>query len=394
MLLADALSHLPSQTDTQIKLDFRVDAISISAFTRSHLTKIAAETQWDPILSTVHRLTLNGWPNRCTNIPRITRNYWDFCDQTLNWGWSTHERWMSHHPTILQRLFIMDDLHKSHAGINKALALARMCVYWPGMEADVTDYIKRCLTCIECSNLPIETLHPHQGPSRTLGQDRYGLLSRPSWKNINHCRLLQQVPICLPSGICTSFQDHQPSLRTFHSWRHTCHCDVCNNGPPFNGDKFKRFVREFDFMHTTSSPHFHQSIVSLRPWWRRSRMPTRKLMDLPMLKQEHYFSYKTHLSWQIFLLQLKYFMDDQHKEQSFQDPQNRSTYIRFGKNSLKYKTHRGHSLTEHTEQRIYECSKWTWTEYSSFSTKKGWVLLIWLTGTVTEILDCGHSYMI
>ena len=51
----------------------------------------------------------------------------------------------------------MDDLHKSHAGINKALALARMCVYWPGME-DVTDY-KRCLTCIECSNLPVETLH-------------------------------------------------------------------------------------------------------------------------------------------------------------------------------------------------------------------------------------------
>ena len=34
----------------------------------------------------------------------------------------------------------MDDLHKSHTGINKALALARMCVYWPGMEADVTDY--------------------------------------------------------------------------------------------------------------------------------------------------------------------------------------------------------------------------------------------------------------
>ena len=39
MLLADALSCLPSWTDTQIKLDLRVDAISISAFTRSHLTK-------------------------------------------------------------------------------------------------------------------------------------------------------------------------------------------------------------------------------------------------------------------------------------------------------------------------------------------------------------------
>ena len=31
-----------------------------------------------------------------------------------------------------------------------------------------------------------------------------------------------------------------------------------DNGPPFNGDDFKRFAREFDFVHTTSSPHFHQ----------------------------------------------------------------------------------------------------------------------------------------
>ena len=34
---------------------------------------------------------------------------------------------------------------------------------------------------------------------------------------------------------------------------------MSDNGPPFNGDEFKRFAHEFDFMHTTSSPHFHQS---------------------------------------------------------------------------------------------------------------------------------------
>ena len=29
----------------------------------------------------VHRLTLNGWPHRCTNVTRIGRNYWDFRDE-------------------------------------------------------------------------------------------------------------------------------------------------------------------------------------------------------------------------------------------------------------------------------------------------------------------------
>ena len=45
MLLTDALSHLPSRTDNEVKLDLRVDAISLSEFSRSCLTKLAAETQ-------------------------------------------------------------------------------------------------------------------------------------------------------------------------------------------------------------------------------------------------------------------------------------------------------------------------------------------------------------
>ena len=46
--------------------------------------------------------------------------------------------WSFHHPADN----IMADLHGSHAGINKAMDLARTCIYWPGIEADMTDYIK------------------------------------------------------------------------------------------------------------------------------------------------------------------------------------------------------------------------------------------------------------
>ena len=49
MLLVDALSCLPSRMNTEIKLDLQVDAISMFAFTPRCLTKISAETQWDPI---------------------------------------------------------------------------------------------------------------------------------------------------------------------------------------------------------------------------------------------------------------------------------------------------------------------------------------------------------
>ena len=61
------------------------------------------------------------------------------------------------------------------------------------------------------------------GPPQTLGKNRCWLLSRPFGKKApNSSRLLQQVPICVSSGICTSFQDHHPLEGTLCSWRHTC----------------------------------------------------------------------------------------------------------------------------------------------------------------------------
>ena len=55
MLLADALSHLPSRANNgEIVLDLQVDAIAFSVFASHRLNKTAKETQRDPILSTIH----------------------------------------------------------------------------------------------------------------------------------------------------------------------------------------------------------------------------------------------------------------------------------------------------------------------------------------------------
>ena len=258
MLLADALSRLPSRTDTEIKFNLRVDAISLSEFSRSHLTKIAAETQWNPILSTVHRVTLNGWLTRRKHVPRITRNYWDFRDElSINNDLLMKGEWV----VILTfcRDSIMEDLHWSHAGINKAMSLARRCMYWPGMEVDVTDYIKRCLTCIDSSNLPVETLHPHEVPSGSwvkvwmdFFQDDFGK------KHLIIADYFSKFPFVYPVRSSHHFKTIR-YLQELFTTEGIPTIVVSDNGPPFSGDDFKNFAREFNFVHTTSSPHFHQS---------------------------------------------------------------------------------------------------------------------------------------
>ena len=153
----------------------------------------------------------------------------------------------------------MTDLHGNHASIKKAMDPARTCVYWPGMEADITDYIKRCLTCIECSNPPIKTLHPHEvpsGPWEKLGVDFFQ--DHLGKKHLIVADYFSKFPYMFPVASSHHFKTIN-HLREFFTAEGIPAIVMSDNRPPFNGEEFGQFACEFDFMHTTSSPHFPQS---------------------------------------------------------------------------------------------------------------------------------------
>ena len=78
MLLADALSWLPSPANTTIELDMQIDH---HGFTKERIRQISVETATDPILAIVHNFTQDGWPTRRNRVPRIVRQYWDQPDE-------------------------------------------------------------------------------------------------------------------------------------------------------------------------------------------------------------------------------------------------------------------------------------------------------------------------
>ena len=152
----------------------------------------------------------------------------------------------------------MADLHGSHASINKAMDLARTCIYWPSMEADVTDYIKQCHTCIECSNLPVETLQPHEepGPWVKIGVDFF-----QDHLGKNHLIVadyFSKFPYMFPVASTHHFKTIN-HLRELFAAEGIPAIVMSDNRPPFNGEEFRQFSHDFDFVHTTSSLHFHQS---------------------------------------------------------------------------------------------------------------------------------------
>ena len=124
---------------------------------------------------------------------------------------------------------------------------------------------------------------------------------------------------------------------------------MSDNGPPFNSAEFQNFAHAFDFIHTRSSPHVHQSNGFIEAMVKRSRMLTGTLIVPPMIWHELYFSYEIHLSQLIFLHQLKFFMDTQHKGPSLVDALNPSTFNRSARNSSRFRIDRRNSLTRLTE---------------------------------------------
>ena len=153
----------------------------------------------------------------------------------------------------------MTDLHGSHNSIKKAMDLARTCVYWLGMEADITDYIKRCLMCIECSNLPIKTLHTHEvpsGPWEKLGVDFFS--DHLGKKHLIVADYFSKFPYMFPVASSHHFKTIN-HLRELFTAEGVPTIVISDNRPPFNGEEFRQFACEFNFMHNTSSPHFPQS---------------------------------------------------------------------------------------------------------------------------------------
>jgi len=61
----------------------------------------------------------------------------------------------------------MKQIHSSHIGIIGSLRRAREYLFWPGMDAEIKEYISQCEICTQYSaKQPKETLMTHESPDR------------------------------------------------------------------------------------------------------------------------------------------------------------------------------------------------------------------------------------
>ena len=168
---------------------------------------------------------------------------------------------------------------------------------------------------------------------------------------------------------------------------------MSDNGPPFNGDEFRQFSHDFDFIHTTSSPHFHQLNGFIESMVKKVKNTYKKTDRSPNAQARA-------------LLQL-------HDTPITGDIPSPAEILHgcpaqgtvLSRPSKKVNIHQIHQrLVELQEKQKEQFDKAHQArdlrplkvkeQVQFFQNKPATGPIEWMTGTVTEILECGQSYMI
>ena len=156
---ADALSRLPlpvepATIETLPELVLLTEHLNDSPVTAKD---VRSWTRKDLKLARVQQFLMHGWPSHCDSeldpfiSKRLELSFYDGC---ILWGTRV----------VIPRRgrdTVLQELHEGHPGMSKMKALARMYVWWPGIDSDIEKSVRICTDCQEVqSSPPIAPLNP------------------------------------------------------------------------------------------------------------------------------------------------------------------------------------------------------------------------------------------
>lgn len=252
---ADALSRLPLPATNEaipilgewIHTVQFLDSSPISA------DMIRDHTRKDPTLSKVVRYCELGWPTSMEQLDESLLPYFRKRDElSLESGcllWGSRVVIPNQDRTAL-----LSELHSGHVGASRMKELARSYLWWPKLDSNLEELVRKCSTCLETrKNPPKAELHPWEWPSHPwhrLHVDYAGPVQGKYFLVVvdAHSKWVEIFPTNGPS-----------TSETIKNLRH-CFCQfgfpvtvVSDNGPCFTSQDFKTFLTMNGVRHVTTS---------------------------------------------------------------------------------------------------------------------------------------------
>ena len=264
--IADTLSRapLPTTSHKQVhdelvyRVEFESTTPDLSGFQDATLRDIRAAASSDPEQIALHSLALTGWTNDKSAIPESARPYWSVRHEL-----TVHDGLLFKQDGVIVpsslRESLLRKLHAVHRGSEFTLRHARNCVFWPGLNSQITDMCQSCTTCAQHTRQqPREPLQSYPVPTlpwQLVSQDLFELKDVAYLITVDHysdfCEI-DRLPTIQSSAVIQATKHHFSR----HGIPHTL---ITDNGAQFTSDLFKTFAKQYQFNHITSSPYWSQS---------------------------------------------------------------------------------------------------------------------------------------
>ena len=252
---ADALSRLPlpdkpTTVPVPTELVLLLEHLDDSPVTAQ---QIQAWTRRDPVLATVLDYVRHGWPDRSDVHLRAYASRKDelsVYQGCILWGARV---------VIPSRAreAVLTELHEGHPGMTRMKALARMYVWWPGMEKNIEETVNCCTKCqMQQSSPPVAPLQPWKWPTRPWSRihiDFAGPISGGKMMLIiidAHSKWIEAVPTNSSTSEVVIEQ-----LRTVFARFGLPETIVSDNGSCFVSEEFSSFLVANGIKQITTAPY-------------------------------------------------------------------------------------------------------------------------------------------
>ena len=252
---ADGLSRLPLEvTEEEDALTQAASLFNLHQIEKLPVkhNKIAQMTSTDPILSKVLTFVQQGWPNQVQDElkPYYTRrNELTIEANCLLWGRKVVV------PEKLQSL-VLEELHTAHPGIVRMKSVARVHIWWPGIDKKIEEVVRNCLPCQSIRNKPPSTpLHSWSWPSQPwhrLHVDFLGPFLGATFLIVvdAYSKWLEVVPMS-----STSAERTITELKKLFVTHGLPTQVVTDNGAQFTSQEFEDFLKSNGIQHYKSAPY-------------------------------------------------------------------------------------------------------------------------------------------
>ena len=258
---ADALSRVPLPTsgDSQTKLieQFVNTVVSTLPASTERLQEYCTAQLKDSNCVQLVDLCRNGWPKHKHQVPENVRPYWSVRGELSLQGDLLLRGRRIVVPKSLQKE-TLQKIHSGHQGITKCSLRATSSVWWPGLKQQLEELIHNCPECSKAAQAPrqplISTPLP-QHPWEKVASDLFEMDGKTYLLVVDYFSRYVEVQT-LTSTTSTSVIRALKAIFSRHGIPATL---VSDNGPQYSSQEFLAFSHEYNFTHTTSSPHYPQS---------------------------------------------------------------------------------------------------------------------------------------